>query len=111
LVGGNKGFGGAILIASQACARVGAGLTSVITHEDYLNSVILHQPEVMAHTYNPIESNTLFEMADVIAIGPGLGKDEWAERLLKRTLNENCFKVLDADALNILAENPILIES
>ena len=105
LIGGNHGFTGAILIASQACARLGAGLTSVITQAEHCNSVVLHQPEVMAHHSAAASSKELFKLSDVIGIGPGLGQDLWAYQLLEQSLKQGCYKVLDADALNLLAQH------
>jgi NAD(P)H-hydrate epimerase len=110
LVGGNHGFSGAILIGSQSCARLGAGLTSVITQPEHCSSVVLHQPEVMAH-HSAVESaSDLFKLSDVIGIGPGLGQDLWAYQLLEQTLKQRCYKVLDADALNLLAKHRELQE-
>ncbi len=105
LIGGNTGFAGAMLLASQSCARLGAGLTSVITQAEHCVSVVLNQPEVMAHSATSPDAPELFACADVIGIGPGLGQDAWAYQLLKKSLQQNCFKVLDADALNLLAKH------
>jgi len=103
LIGGNYGYAGAILIASQSCIRMGAGLTSVITRQEHCSSVVLNQPEVMAHASNSEHAKDLLANANVIGIGPGLGQDDWATTLLEQTLQQKAFKVLDADALNILA--------
>jgi len=46
----------------------------------------------------------LIERATVIVIGPGLGKSEWAKLLLASVLESNLPIVIDADALNLLAE-------
>ncbi|KZZ48442.1 hypothetical protein A3758_01685 [Oleiphilus sp. HI0118] len=108
LIGGNTGFAGAILLASQACARTGAGLTSVITKAEHCSSVVLNQPEIMAHSATSPDAPELFACADVIGIGPGLGQDAWAYQLLEKSLKQNGFKVLDADALNLLAKHPEL---
>jgi NAD(P)H-hydrate epimerase len=45
--------------------------------------------------------------ATVVAIGPGLGRDPWGLSLLERVLTEDKPLVLDADALNCLAETGI----
>lgn len=108
LVGGNTGFAGAILLASQACARLGTGLTSVITQAEHCAGVVLNQPEVMAHNATSPSVPDLLSFADVIGIGPGLGQDAWAYQLLEKALQQSCFKVLDADALNLLAKHPEL---
>ena len=43
-------------------------------------------------------------------IGPGLGKDEWAKSLLATALTAQCSVVLDADALNLIADDPQLLQ-
>jgi NAD(P)H-hydrate epimerase len=46
----------------------------------------------------------LIKKANVIAVGPGLGQSEWAKLLLARVFESNLPLVIDADALNLLAE-------
>jgi NAD(P)H-hydrate epimerase len=41
-----------------------------------------------------------------VAIGPGLGRDEWARGLLRSVLDSDRPLIVDADALNLLAEEP-----
>jgi NAD(P)H-hydrate epimerase len=48
----------------------------------------------------------MIERADVVAIGPGLGRDQWARSLYQAVLESVRPLILDADALNLLAENP-----
>jgi NAD(P)H-hydrate epimerase len=50
--------------------------------------------------------DALVERATVVAIGPGLGTDEWAQELLQRILLTDLPLVMDADALNLLAQQP-----
>jgi len=45
------------------------------------------------------------ERADVIAIGPGLGRTAWAEQVLKTVLDADKPLIVDADALNLIAEH------
>jgi ADP-dependent NAD(P)H-hydrate dehydratase / NAD(P)H-hydrate epimerase len=44
--------------------------------------------------------------ADVIALGPGLGQDEWAKTMFDAVLGSERRTVIDADALNLLANSP-----
>ena len=44
--------------------------------------------------------------ATVIAVGPGLGLDDWAKHLFGRVLESDLPLVVDADALNILSRSP-----
>ena len=48
----------------------------------------------------------LLEKATVLALGPGLGQDDWARCLYRRALAAGKPLVVDADALNLLAAEP-----
>ncbi|TMO90484.1 NAD(P)H-hydrate dehydratase, partial [Pseudoalteromonas sp. S3260] len=50
----------------------------------------------------------LLEKANVVVIGPGLGQCQWAQQMLSTVLGyeHKRLKVLDADALNLLAQYP-----
>ena len=53
---------------------------------------------------NARELEVLLAQATVVAIGPGLGQDVWAKNLFARILEFNLPLVVDADALNLLAQ-------
>ena len=105
VVGGDRGFAGAVRLAAEAAARVGAGLVSVATREVHAAAVSAMRPEVMSRG---VEDDASFEAlagrATVVAVGPGLGRGEWGERMFANALG--CrpeLLVVDADALNHLA--------
>lgn len=106
LVGGNVGFGGAIILAAQAAARIGSGLISVATHPEHYPALLQRQPELMP---KPIESppniKPLLAVANAVAVGPGLGQNAWAEHLALLVTRANAPCIVDADALNLLARN------
>ena len=104
LIGGDVGFGGAIAMATDACARSGAGLTSCVTQPENVSIVLARRPECMARgVVSGLEIQGLLEKATVIGCGPGLGRSSWAELLLQQVLLSDLPCVLDADALNIIA--------
>lgn len=107
LIGGNYGMGGAICMAAAASARVGAGLVSVATRSEHMNVVTGMRPELMCYGVESVSDlEPLLERSSVIAIGPGLGQDDWAHALLARVLSPQKSMlpiILDADALNMLA--------
>ncbi|CZF85100.1 bifunctional ADP-dependent NAD(P)H-hydrate dehydratase/NAD(P)H-hydrate epimerase [Grimontia marina] len=109
-VGGQKGMGGAIILSGQATLRSGAGLVAVLTDESHVPALLARQPELMARWWHENESNevlnNIFAWANVIAIGPGLGKSMWARKLFEAAVACECPMVVDADALNLLAESP-----
>jgi hydroxyethylthiazole kinase-like uncharacterized protein yjeF len=51
----------------------------------------------------PENVDTLISKADVLVVGPGLGAGEWGQRIMDSVLRSAAPKVLDADALNIIA--------
>ncbi len=108
VVGGELGFSGAARMAAEAAARVGAGLVSVATratHALFLNN---DRPELMCHGIEQAaELAPLLSKANVVAIGPGLGRSPWSRELLAAVLATDLPLVVDADALNLLAEQPL----
>lgn len=103
-IGGEHGSGGAIVLAAQAALRTGAGLVSVATRAMHVPALLARCPEVMAHAVeSSAELLPLLARADVIAIGPGLGQGEWGRAMLAAVLHALTPRVLDADALNLLA--------
>jgi hydroxyethylthiazole kinase-like uncharacterized protein yjeF len=49
----------------------------------------------------------LLENAGVVALGPGLGTDDWAHRVWGAVLDGGMSLVVDADGLNLLARDPL----
>lgn len=111
LVAGSIGMLGAALLSARACMRSGVGLLTV--HVPECGYAIMQQglPEAKCqadqhythHTYVEVPSGT-----EVIGIGPGIGQHVQTQWALHRLMlmNPNIPMVLDADALNILAQNP-----
>jgi len=112
IVGGGAGMPGAVRLAGEACLRVGAGLVSVATARENLVAIAAGRPELIVHGLEqPEELSRLLDAADVVAIGPGLGRTGWSQALLERTLACGKRLVIDADALNILAETRAIAPS
>jgi NAD(P)H-hydrate epimerase len=98
---------GAVRLAGEAALRTGAGLVTVATHPDHAALLNLTRPELMVSPVDDPESLApLIERATVIAIGPGLGRGPWGRRLWERARLSGKPMVVDADALNLLAESP-----
>jgi hydroxyethylthiazole kinase-like uncharacterized protein yjeF len=108
VIGGDYGMPGAVRMAAEAAARVGAGLISVATHPEHVAVVAAQRPELMCHAvHNKTELLPLLKKATVIVIGPGLGQSDWSRELLLVAFAATQLKVVDADALNLLAKHPI----
>ena len=107
-VGGDHGGGGAVLLATEAALRAGAGLASVATRGVHLPALLARRPEAMVHAVE--EAQALVESlqrASVVACGPGLGQRPWGRALHAAVLRSGLPLVLDADALNLLAADPV----
>jgi hydroxyethylthiazole kinase-like uncharacterized protein yjeF len=105
--GGNHGSGGAVILAAEAALRSGAGLASVATRALHVAPLLARCPEAMGHAVeNAAALEMLLARASVVALGPGLGQDAWAQGLYAATLATGKPLVLDADALNLLALEP-----
>jgi len=108
LVGGDVGYSGAIILAAEAALRAGAGLVSVATRKEHSSFINMNRPEIMCHGVDgSFELMPLLAKASVVVIGPGLGQSQWAQDLLATLLNANKPLIVDADALNLLAQNPV----
>jgi len=111
LVAGSVGMIGAALLSARACMRSGVGLLTV--HVPECGYTILQQgiPEAKCQTDQHYTHHTYIELppgTEVVGIGPGIGQHvqtQWALHQLI-LLNPTVPMVFDADALNILADNP-----
>lgn len=107
VIGGDIGMSGAIRMASEAAARVGAGLTSAYTQPENVSVITTARPEVMAYPLkDPSQLSTLLDRASVIAVGPGLGRGVWGETCYNIAMSQDKPKVIDAEGLWFLAKNP-----
>lgn len=105
VVGGERGFAGAGLLAAQSALRAGAGLVSLATRSEHLPAAQARLPEVMAA--GVASANQLWVLganASVWVVGPGLGQQAWGRSLLSAAAASPAAQVWDADALNLLAQ-------
>lgn len=107
IIGGDFGMPGAARVAAEAGARVGAGLISIATRSTHSPTLNLARPELMCHgVENSAELTPLCEKANALAVGPGLGQSNWSQSLFLKAIETNLPMVVDADALNMLSQNP-----
>lgn len=108
VVGGERGMAGAARMAGEAAARVGSGLVTVATRPEQAAVLAGVRPELMCHgVEGPRDLLPLLRRATVVAIGPGLGRSRWAQGLFTAVLDTKLPLVVDADALNLLAAEPV----
>ncbi|HVW68395.1 MAG TPA: NAD(P)H-hydrate dehydratase [Steroidobacteraceae bacterium] len=105
IVGSGSGMPGAVRLSGEACLRVGAGLVTVAVAPENVPPISAGRPELicLALTGNDVLAEAI-EKAEVIAIGPGLGQTAWARAALRAVLASEKPLVVDADALNLIAE-------
>jgi NAD(P)H-hydrate epimerase len=109
VAGGDKGMAGAAAMASQAATRVGAGLVSCATRPEHVAALVARCPEVMTQgVISGQEIEPLLDTPSVIVVGPGLGQGPWGEQLLQQVCAQDKPLVVDADALNILANGRVI---
>lgn len=117
VIAGSKNMAGAAVFSAESAYRTGCGLVEVFTVEE--NRVIVQEriPEAVLTTYENIPDSLeklkySIEKADVIVLGPGLSLSKQAEKLVEYTMaNAKPPCVVDADAINILAQHPEWLKS
>jgi ADP-dependent NAD(P)H-hydrate dehydratase / NAD(P)H-hydrate epimerase len=108
VIGGSPGKTGAALLSASAALRSGAGLVTIAAVAEAIPSLDARVIEVMTR---PIDASRLeasldaaVANADAVVIGPGLGQDELARRVVDHVVfGFPGPKVLDADALTHFA--------
>jgi NAD(P)H-hydrate epimerase len=105
---------GAAILAAKACLRSGVGLLTIHVPESAYTIMQTAVPEAMLFIdesemkYCDTEMQKQFS---AYGMGPGIGrKSSMQEALQKLMENNQAPLVLDADALNILADNPELLK-
>lgn len=111
LMAGSLGMTGAAVLSASACIRTGAGLTTLATFTDSVSGVLTQMPpEVMVRDLFSGQLLDWIRESDAIGIGPGFGQTQEAHSALSYLLDHvKVPLVLDADALNLLAQNSGLI--
>ena len=112
IIGGASGMGGAARLAGEAALRAGAGRVSVAVSPESEAAIVAGCPELMTcGTDNLDQLGRLLELTDVVVIGPGLGQGDSSQVLMSVVLESGQPRVIDADALNLLAAEPAKSEN
>jgi len=110
VVGGELGYGGAAILAAEAAALSGAGLVSLATRPEHATAALVRRPELMTlGVTSGQELEPHLARPSHLVVGPGLGRTPWSEQMLQQALKSDLPMVLDADALNILAEGRLTL--
>ena len=105
VVGGQAGYQGAAQLCGMSVLRAGGGMVSLAQPRGAARGGTW--PELMCHEVEDrVSLRRLAASADVVAIGPGLGEGQWAHDMLSAVLELQQPRVVDAQALRLLAAEP-----
>ena len=100
LVAGSEGKTGAAILGAKSCLRTGVGLLSVLLPQSAWTPLQTALPEAMIHVGDKLDAFS------AIGVGPGLGLSDDSQRTVRHLIQDAQVPlVMDADALNIMAEN------
>lgn len=115
LVAGSYGMMGAAVLAAHGALRSGIGKLTVEAPKCGYEILQVSAPEAL-YRYNKgdyfIKDLNLDKKFDAVALGPGMGNnDDTLQALENFLLSRNTPVILDADALNLIARKPALLNS
>lgn len=113
LIGGAPTMAGALLLAGRGALYSGAGYSLLMMLDPSSAHLVASQPELMVHDAAHADSaRAIAHMRpDAVAIGPGLGRSPQALQWVQAALAWRGPVVLDADAINLVAENGFLLRA
>ena len=101
VVGGDRGMGGAPIMAGEAALRMGAGLVTLMTRAEHRSAALTRRPEIMVVDADDAAARlAVLARSSVLVVGPGLGRSAWGLELLRECLAAAKPMVLDADGLH-----------
>src|SRR5450432_1331013 len=111
IVAGSATYTGAALLATGGALRAGAGMVRFASVAHAAELVRAHWPEAVVTVLPDSADVDVLAAGRVQAwvVGPGIGTDAFAEKLVAQVLRTNLPVVVDADALTIVARNPDLV--
>jgi hydroxyethylthiazole kinase-like uncharacterized protein yjeF len=114
VIAGGRGKTGAAAMSGIGALRAGAGLATVASAESAIAQIASHAPELMTEPLPETQDGSismrvldqlsgLVDKKNVVALGPGMGRNPETTQLIRRLVNELARPmVVDADALNAL---------
>jgi hydroxyethylthiazole kinase-like uncharacterized protein yjeF len=99
VIGGDDGMVGAPVLSARAALYAGAGKVNLVLLSHRGPAYDPHHPELMVHTLGSLD----WALMSALTVGPGMGQSLRAKDVLWEILQVAMPKVLDADALNLIA--------
>jgi NAD(P)H-hydrate epimerase len=110
LIFGGYPMTGAARLAARACARMGAGLTTIAVEPRALDAYAKQLESIMVRAVEDDDDDVRKTLADdritAVLIGPGIGVGRRTRRLVELILDSKKPTVLDADALTSFSDDP-----
>lgn len=108
IAGGSEGMCGAVFMAADSAAKVGAGLITCATQKNLLPIFMKKLYTGMCTDIDTVD----FSAYDTVLFGNGLGKDEKNLPVLRKAVSETTGNlIIDADGLNLLAEDISILKN
>ncbi len=112
---GSYNMSGAAFFSAKAALRTGAGMVKLLTTEENRHIIQQMLPEVMLSTYQTAEEAAALlerdlDWCDAVAAGPGMGNTDRTGEIVRYLIEHSDRPLLlDADALNVLSDQPELL--
>lgn len=110
IIGGGGNMAGAAALSGMAAYKCGAGLVKVYAAAQNLTALKILAKETVIGEFSEFDKGNVNGKKDILIIGPGLSVTEETGMLVKEALQADCKIVLDADALNVISQNRMLLE-
>jgi len=116
VIAGSRDMSGAAYLSGASAYRTGAGLVEILTYESNTDIIKKLLPEAIVTGYNEDNYCCMLDKslkkATCVILGPGLSKDITAHNITEEVLKRcEVPLIIDADALNIIAEDISLLKS
>jgi len=113
IVAGSTGYTGAALLATGGALRTGVGMARFVSVAHPAELVRARWPEAVVTVVKDGPDVDVLAAGRVQAwvVGPGIGTDAFAQRVVAQVLSSDVPVVVDADALTVVASNPSLVSA
>jgi hydroxyethylthiazole kinase-like uncharacterized protein yjeF len=113
VVAGSTGYTGAALLCAGGALRTGAGMVRFVSVAHPAELVRARWPEAVVTVLKTGPDVDVLAAGRVQAwvVGPGIGTDAFAKRVVAQVLSADVPVVVDADALTIVAGDPELVSA
>jgi len=107
IIAGSIGMTGSCFLSSNAAIKSGAGLVYNIVPREILDIMSIKYVEPIAKSFEDEDDlNSFLEGMDAIAMGPGMGLEDYGEKTFKNIIKTDKNLLIDADGLNLLSRFP-----